>query len=568
MKTAEAVRAGLAAATLVILATACGREKGTAARNGTAAPDSGGIAVLAESQDMTPPLAILPVDEFTVNLGDILYMGLLRGSWGDGQTVFQTAAESSMALARSYEYLAPDSTALRFHMRTDARWSDGQPITAQDVVFTYDVLKDPKAESPRVNFTEYMDSVVAANDSTVTFYYSHRYAEMLPHALHGIIPKHVYENVDRSDLKSDSSVLYPEHGRLVVSGPFVIDDWQRGQQVALARNPYFTPRARLDRIVFRIIPDPTTRLVELRTGGVDMIKSIAFDQIPNLKASAPNVRLEREPKRFVELIAWNTRDPLFASADVRRALGLAINVPGIIQALQMSDYAVPAAGPYPPIYTELYDPSGMQPLGYDTVRAKQLLEASGWHDSNGDGIREKDGRPFRFVLLANSGNQRRADEQQIIQQQLRKIGVDVQIRQIDFNTLGAKVIGQHDYQATIWGWGVALSPDFPNQLFSQGSQLNFTGYSNPKTEALFQKALSQPTAEQAVPYWRQAVQLVNQDQPYTWLYYNDVVDGVNDRLHDVKVDTYGPYQNTWEWWIPKSEQRTPAAPVAQGDSAK
>lgn len=551
-------------AALCAIAAACGdsdRRPGGPSDGGD--PVDGGTVVLAELSDMSQPLATLSQGGLDGNLQDILYMTLLRGEWRDGQLVYVTADENPMALARRWEYVGEDSASIRFHMRSDVRWSDGVPITAHDVVFTYTMLRDPMVASPRQDYTENIESVVAENDSTVVFNFHRRYPEMRFHASHGIVPRHIYEDVAPSALATHPSLLTPGNGGLVVSGPYQIGSWTRGQQVVLTRNPHFEPRGHLDQLVFRIIPDATTRLVELRTGGVDWSNGITFDQIPALRQQAPHIRFEREEKRFYDYVAYNpaTFEP-FADPDIRRALGMAIDLPGLLAALEMTDYAVPATGPYPPIFQNLYDPEA-PPLAHDPEAARRILTEKGWTDTNNDGVLDRNGVPFRFTLVTNAGNQRRADVSQILQQQWSRLGVAVDLRAIEFNTFMDGLV-REDYQAALGGWGVALSPDLTG-MWGPASPYNVVSYEDAETQQLFERALAQPTQELADPIWREAARALFEDQPYTWLYYMDQVDGINERVRGVVVNTFGPYQNAWEWWIPRSQQRG-AAPAAETDS--
>lgn len=560
MKMPRAVPAACVA--LVLALAGCGGEpRDGAGGAGDGDPEDGGTAIIAQNSDMNQPMAVVMQGGLDGFLQDVLYMTLLKGYWGDGRLEFATAEESPMALARRYEFVGPDSTTIRFHLRGDARWSDGTPITAHDVVFTYGMLADPMVGSPRQDYTEHLESVVAENDSTVAFEFRRRYPEMLFHAAHGIVPRHVYQGVAPSQLAAHPSQVNPENGGLVVSGPYQVGSWTHGQQVVLTRNPHFQPQGHLDQIVFRIIPDATTRLVELQTGAIDWVNGVSFDQVPPLRQQAPHIRFAMEEKRFYDYIAYNAaRVPAFADPDVRRALGMAIDLQGLLDALQMAEYAVPANGPYPPIFADLYDPEGIPTLQYDPEEARRILAAKGWADGDGDGIVEKDGRPFRFTLVTNSGNQRRADVSQIVQQQWRRIGVDAQLQAIEFATFMDGLV-REDYEAALGGWGVALSPDLTG-LWGAESPLNIVSYDNPETQALFQQALAQPTPAAAAPYWKAAARKLVEDRPYTWLYYMDQVNGINDRLRGVKVDTYGPYQNAWEWWIPRSQQRGARSPAA------
>src|SRR5690606_26866863 len=161
--------------------------------------------------------------------------------------VYLAADESPMALARSYEYTGADSASLRYHMRSDARWSDGEPITAADVAFTYEMLRNPAVASPRQDYTENIQSIEVEDDSTVVFHFQRRYPEMRFHSGHGIIPRHIYVDVPPENIRTHNSVLEPANGNLVVSGAYLIGSWTRGQQVVLERNPHFAPRGHLDR---------------------------------------------------------------------------------------------------------------------------------------------------------------------------------------------------------------------------------------------------------------------------------------------------------------------------------
>ncbi|HEX5727204.1 MAG TPA: ABC transporter substrate-binding protein, partial [Longimicrobiaceae bacterium] len=281
---------------------------------------------------------------------------------------------------------------------------------------------------------------------------------------------------------------------------------------------------------------------------------------------APHVRFLREEKRNYDYIGYNPRTfPAFADRDIRTALGMALDVPGIIRALRLDEFAAPAGGPYSPIFRDLYDQQAMGPLPFDTVRAKQILDEKGWRDSDGDGIRDQGGRPFRFTLVTNAGNARRADVSQIVQQQWKQVGVDAQLRQLETNTMYERLTDK-DFEATLAGWSVALDPDL-GSTWSPESPFNFVSYANPRVFALFEQARAAPTPEAANALWKQAAGLIVADRPYTWLYFLDGVVGVNERLRGVRVDTYGAYQNTWEWWIPRDRQRGSAGAAAGADSA-
>src|SRR5690606_2778893 len=138
------------------------------------------------------------------------------------------------------------------------------------------------------------------------------------------------------------------------------------------------------------------------------------------------------------------------------------------------EYTVPASGPYPPIFEDLYDPELMPPLTYDPEGAASLPEARGWVDGDGDGIGAEDGTPCRYTLGTDDGKPRRADIAQIVQQQWRRIGVDVELRSLEFNTLMDQLL-REEYQAALNGWGVGLSPDLKG-MWGPDSPYNIVSY--------------------------------------------------------------------------------------------
>jgi peptide/nickel transport system substrate-binding protein len=546
----------LSALVVLILAGGCGPgDRPAVLEDEPGPPEPGGTAIVVEGADMTIPLAMVAQGTLDGNLGgDVMYMELVRGDWDGGRLVFRTADENPMAIARTYEHLGADSSSLRFHMRSDVRWSDGTPLTAHDVAFSYGILGDPDLASPLQHYVQFLESIEVENDSTVVFHFTRRYPDMLTHTALALLPRHVFGETPVGELRDHPRIRNPEGGNLVVSGPYMIGSWERGQRIVLVRNPHFRPAGHLDQIVFRIIPEPTTRLIELQTGTVDMVTGIALDQVPHIRSQARHVRIEREEKRFYDYVGYNgARFAPFADPGVRRALGLAIDAQGIIDALQMEEFAVPAGGPYAPIFRDLFDPQGQAPLPYDPDEARRILAAQGWRDTDNDGILDRDGLPFRFTLTTNAGNQRRADVSQILQQQWRRIGVDVRIQVLEFNTMSAS-LRDGSFEAVLGGWSVGLSPDL-TALWGPESPFNYTGYRHPEVTRLIEEARAQPTYEAAAPLWRRAASRIVADQPYTWLYYMDGVGGVHNRVRGAKIDTYGPYQNVWEWWIPRSQRR-------------
>jgi peptide/nickel transport system substrate-binding protein len=515
--------------------------------------------------DISKPMPLISETSLDSEVTSIMYLPLLEPVWEEGELRYLTSEENARALSRSYELFGPDSASLRYRMRSDVRWSDGRPVTAWDAAWTIETRGDPRTASPRQDYNRQIREIEVEDDSTLVIHFTRQYPEMLFHTAGNVAPRHVYEDADPAQLRNHPAVNNPTGGALVVSGPYMIGEWLRGQRLTLVPNPEFQPQPRIPRVVFLPIPEETTRMIELQTGNADVME-LPFDKLDLLARESPEVRFEVRRRRFYDYIAYNPlAHPAFADPEVRRALGLAIDVPALIGALHLGEYAEPAGGPYAPIFRLLYDPEGHAPLPFDPAEAARILDANGWLPGP-DGIRQRGGQPLRFTLSTNAGNQRRADIAQIVQQQWQRIGVDARIQTLETNTFFDR-LNRKEYEVSIAGWGVGLSADLSDQ-WSGDRPFNQTSFNDPEVNRLFELALSQPTEEAAAPYWREAVSIIVAAQPYTWLFYMDQVVGVNERVRNTRIDTLGTFQNIHEWWIEGSEGESASREGAAGRAAR
>jgi peptide/nickel transport system substrate-binding protein len=489
----------------------------------------------------------MPVIETSALDGEInsmLYLSLNSARWENGEIEYTTG---DLTLAERWEF-GPDSTTLTYYLRPDAVWSDGQPIDARDVVFTFELLRKPEIGSVYADAWEHLDSVVAAGDHEVRFYFARRYPGMLFDTGIGIVPAHVFEEAatDNATLASHPTLVNPG-GSLVVSGPYRVADWRPGDRVVLVANPSALSAPRTDTVIFRVIPEMTTRLAELESGRLDVMGPLPMERAGELDDD-PRLRVETIDDRFYDYIAWNADafEP-FSDPEIRRALSLAIDRGAILEGLEIADYARPAAGPYPPIFRRLADPE-LRPDPYLPDSARAILAARGWSDSDGDGTLDRDGRPFRFTLLTQSGNPRRSSAAEIIQKQYADVGVRVDVRLLEFNTLLGLVFEERDFQAVLLGWQVALEPDYlVGHFWPSDHPFNITGYASAELDSLIPLARAAATSEQAAPYWRAAARVIARDRPYAFLWFFDDAVAVNERVRDTRIDTYGLYQNLQQW---------------------
>lgn len=525
-------------------AAACGGERAGEAPDRAQAPVDGGTAVASRVSDFDAFNQFVSTDYDTSQvLRHMLFMPLVQ---------LDENMEYTPYMADSV-HLAEDGTSVTFRVRDGLTWHDGTPVTAEDVVWSIETYMDPDLAFANLQYFQFVDRVEQLDDRTLVVHFTEPHSDALmdftewePH------PKHLLEDVPISEMRNAAFNRNP-----VGNGPFRFVSWDANQQVVFEPNPDFVlGRPHLDRVVFRIIPEQTTELTELLTGRLDMIRAVQPAEAGRVEQS-DQARLLAYPARSYTYLAWNTRNPLFSDPRVRRALTMGMDRQQIVDAL-LYGYGEVAVADVMPFQWEFNHQ--IEPWSYDPEAAKALLAEAGWTDTNGDGILDKDGRPLRFVLETNQGNDLREDLIVIVQSDLRKIGVDVEPRLTEWNTLIDR-LKRKDFVAVVSGWSVDFKFDPTETLSCEGGVYNYPAYCNPRADELVRRALTTLDREEAKPFWDQYQQIIHQDQPYTFLYYLTERLGVSRRMQGVEADARGHLISVADWWIPENQRRG-AAPVA------
>ena len=530
------------AVVLPLLAACAGGDD--ALQEVTGDPEPGGTAVIAVLTDFQAfnPVVNTSILTFEV-MKQMLFTPLIR---------YDAELQPQPYLAESWEL---SDSSVTFHLRGDVRLHDGQPVTAEDVKFTFDRAKDPQTASLLGSaYLNMVESATVVDPRTIRFDFVAPHAQALDGFWWAPLPRHLLENVPPAEL-----VQAPYNQQPVGSGPFRFVSWERNQQLTLVANDSFPQglggRPYLDRVVFRVIPEPTTMITELLNGSADLI---GYTLLPDQAIQLENqrgVELRHYPSREFTYVGWNNEKPLFADARVRRALAMGINRPELIRAL-LHGLAAPASGmipPWSPLYTEL------SPLPYDPEQARQLLAAAGWADGNGDGLLEREGQPFAFTLLVNSANRLHQDLATVMQQGLRDLGVAVELRTVEFQTL----LQQHkarDYDAVMSNWTLDTFKVDPTPLFTceqarQPQSANRAGFCDPAIDTLIEQGLRTTDAGQARQTWAQFSERLQEQQPITFLYWSEDLAGVGQRVQDMESDVRSKIVNIDRWWIPAARRR-------------
>jgi peptide/nickel transport system substrate-binding protein len=254
-------------------------------------------------------------------------------------------------------------------------------------------------------------------------------------------------------------------------------------------------------------------------------------------------------------LGYNLKNPLFADKRVRQAIAYAINKDEIIEGVLLGLGKV-ATGPYKP-GTWVYN-SNVKTYPYDPKKAKELLAAAGWKDTDGDGILDKDGQPFVFEIITNQGNEIRAKCAEIVQRRLSEIGIKVKIRVLEWAAFVNDFINKRRFDATILGWTIPLDPDIYDVWHSSKTgpqELNFISYKNEEVDRLIEKGRDTFDQKERKKYYDRIQEILAEDQPYTFLYVPDALPIIHARFHGIEPAPLGIGYNFIKWYVPKEEQK-------------
>lgn len=465
-------------------------------------------------------------------------------------------------LADSFAFSA-DSLAVTFYIHPGITWHDGHPFTADDVVFAHEVCKAPEINWSAASWLDHITGVEAVDSLTVRYHFDERYMyQVLDANVCYPLPEHILGDVPFEEMPNHEIARRP-----VGNGPFRFVSWTPNQSVVLEANPDFAlGRPYLNRVTFRIVPESTNLATQVQNGQVDLWPRFSPISLYPQFEQDPDVRVESYPGRSYTYLAYNTKDPLFEDRRVRQAITMGIDRQRIVDALL---YGQGSVGTQPMISTIwAHDPT-IEPYPFDPDSARALLEAAGWTDSDGDGIRDRDGRPFSFRLKTNSNNRLRVDIVTIVQEQLRAVGVEVRPDPLEFNTFIDQLL-DHDYQAAVGGWVVGIKAEL-TPTFGTGELFNFVQAENARLDSLIAAAQSELDREEARRIWGEAQRLIVDEAYYTFLFQLNDLHVIDRRFRDVDMNAYGWGFNLEEWWVPEGRQRydvpVGASPIARARGA-
>ena len=541
-----------AAACLALSLIACSGDK----RGPAASGDVGGTVVISLAGE--PDFLMQPIITTTASkmVTDQLFEPLAELKPG-----MNTMGDAGFTprLARRWTW-APDSLSIAFELDPKARWHDGVPVRAADVKIGFDLIADTAVHSPQASNVQDIDSVTVRDSLTPVFWYHQRSLDQFFNAAYNVVPlpDHLLHNAKRSDLKSDAFAKKP-----VGNGPFRFVRWVPTQLIELvADTAHFSGRPKLDRIVYSFAADPNTAVTRVLAGEADFIEIIRGEQLAQA-AKTPTLQTKVYGGLDYAFLQFNLRDPkrhaapnaLFGDRALRRALAMALNRPAMVRNVFDSLAAVPF-GPAPRSLG-IAD-TNIRQVPYDTAGANRMLDSLGWRDSNGDGVRDRRGTPLRFSLAVPSSSKPRQRMAVLLQEQLKRVGVDVVIDDLDLNTMVGKLMSRN-FDAALMSWHPDPTPSSIRQVWTTAASrekggLNFGSYESPVFDAQIDSAASARSVEQSRALYHRAYQTFVDDEPAVLLYEPDLVAAASKRIHLANLRPDAWWADIREWSIPADQR--------------
>ncbi len=445
--------------------------------------------------------------------------------------------------------ISKDGLTWTIKLRDDVTWHDGAPFTAADVVFTLDTLMNPKVTVRSRNGHEHIDHYEAADDHTVTIKLKESFAPyMVSWQKTSIIPKHVLGAV--ADINTAPFNTSP-----IGTGPFKFKNRVAGSYIEFEPNAkYHGGAPKLTSLVQKYVPDQQSLYAQFQTGEVDIYDLQGIPPLLYQKAKAlPGSTILLSASPFIEFIYFNCGKPQFQDKRVRKAIYMAVDKKGWIDAVY---YGVPLPTlSYLPPNHWAYNKKLVDP-GFDPAKAAALLDEAGWKVA-GDGVRAKDGVRLAFSMSTTAGNKSREQAQQLVQQNLKKINVEMTINNMPASVVWGDYTVKSQFDTLMVGWDALLypDPDYGDRINSKsipakgGNGSNYVQYENPEIDDLCAKGVTVVSQTERKAIYDRIQEILLDDLPFAPIFAYELIIGVKDRVHGYAVNPYTPINswNTGEW---------------------
>ncbi len=526
-----------------------------------AGPKKGGTLTIGTFSDIVNTNPIYVSDTSSGDAVQFMFAKMLDYD-KDGNIVAQP-----WSLLESLPEISADGLTYTLKLKANAKWSDGQPVTAEDIAFTINTIKNPDAASQGISSYDKVDKVEAVDAQTAKITMKTVFAPFIYTLVSEIAPSHILKDIPVKELEKNDYGKDP--AKTVTNGPWKWSEWKQKQYLSFEKDTNYWAAdvndVNIDKIVYKIYADQNTNVQAVLKGDVDLVGAIPVTQVEAVKAKGLNVLLAPGP--LYEYMSFNFnkmnfggKESLFAGEKTRQAIAYALNRQGILDNILKGTGQALNAPFLPGTWADPGDAAVT--YNYDVEKSKALLAEDGWVAGK-DGILEKNGQKFTFELQYNSGNSRRENVSTVIQDNLKAVGIQVTTKGIDFASWLEQNIYPGKYQAALQAWSLN-SPDpdsesvFSSKYFPPNGQ-NSGWYNNPTLDKLWVEGYTTTDQEKRKEVYKQVAQQISTNLPYVFLYQYGTPEVLGPRVKYAAEDApvaalpYGGFFGINKWWLEDSK---------------
>jgi len=465
---------------------------------------------------------ILATDSSSSEIAGFLFNGLVKYD-KDSKEIIGDLAE---------KFYFVDNKTLIFELKKSVLWHDGETFSAKDVLFTYETLISDNIASPYSAGFRFVESVKILDDYKIEVKYKQAYFKALETWMMGILPQHILK--DEENLMSSKFNTNP-----IGTGAYKLERLEYSKNILLsAFDKYFEGKAKIEKISFHVIGDPMTRFLMLKSAEVDIgsIEPMAYERQLHQEFFDKFNIYEKISLSYTYL-GFNLRLDKFKNPAVREALSLGIDREELVNILFFK-HAKVCTGPFLP-GSAAFNPDVKVPT-QNIKEAKRLLKSAGYDENN----------PFIFEIVTSNSNSIRPYAAQILQHQLKKIGVDVKLRVMEWQAFLNMVVFPHKFDAVLLGWGLSPTPDpylFWHKDSDKKGGFNLVGYNNPRINKMIEESQSIIDREKLASSWREMFKIITDDNPYLFLYIPNSITAVDKNIKNIEPAFGGIWHNYIRW---------------------
>lgn len=488
-----------------------------------------------------PPslLPMLAADTGAAEIGGNIYQALLT---------YDKNLNLIINLAEKYE-ITNNGKTITFTLKPNLKFADGSALTSADVMATYQQYINPTTKTPYAADYQLVEKAEAPDAYTFRVTYPEAFVPALSSwAGLLVLPKKIIDK-SRDDFNNTELKTKP-----LGSGSYTLTDWVRGQSILITRNASSTEPPFIAQLQYRLMPDTNTQFMALKRGELDYagLSPLAFSRQTDADWFKQRFNKYSYLGNSYTYLGFNLSNPLFKDKRVRQALSYAVDRKGIVRAVLFGQ-GRPMAGIFKP--GTWPNNANLQPYPFNPQKAKQLLAEAGWQDTDGDGWLDKDGKPFRFTIATNQGNDVRIRTATILQSLFADVGVDVKIRVQEWSSFLTNTLQPRAFDAILMGWALGAEPD-PYDIWhsskTKPGEFNMIGYNNPQVDELMDKARREfdQTKRQKLLWDMQ--EILHEEQPYLWLYAPNALIALHKRVQNIHPAPAGLSHNQPFWFVPQN----------------